>query len=99
LTARTNWSDEELRSCIEAYFQMLKFEKDQTPYTKSEINKELREQKLMARTRASVEYRMQNISSVLLENNMPILSGYKPANNVGKNMKEKIWKMIVNRKG
>jgi 5-methylcytosine-specific restriction enzyme A len=89
-----NWSDDELKHCIKAYFKMIKYDKDKTPYSKSEINKQLRENLLPNRSRSSIEYRMQNISAVLFDHSLKYLNGYLPANNVGANVKERIWKII-----
>lgn len=94
----TPWTDTELKECIKAYFKMMHYEKNGTPYVKSEINKELRYDSLKNRTKASIEYRMQNISSVLQEHKLDYLNGYKPANNVGANVKERIWKIVAHLK-
>jgi hypothetical protein len=88
------WTDNELNECIKAYFKMLHYDKVGIRYVKSEINQELRNTVLKNRTKASIEYRMQNISSVLQEHEMNFIDGYKPANNVGANVRERIWKLI-----
>lgn len=87
------WSDDELSKAIIAYFKMLKYEKDKTPYVKAEMNRELQAE-LTGRDRSSIEYRWQNISAVLADNNLQFIDGYKPAKNVGANVKERIWKII-----
>jgi len=88
------WSDQELKECIKAYFLMLKYEKDKTPYTKSEINKELRKNILKNRTKSAVEYRMQNISAALEELSILYITGYKPARNIGTHSKERIFRIM-----
>jgi hypothetical protein len=47
---------------------------------KAEINREL-QQLLPARTRGSVEYKLQNVSAVLDEQHRTFIDGYKPARN------------------
>jgi 5-methylcytosine-specific restriction protein A len=89
----TPWTDAELKKSIEAYFKMLKYEKDKTPYVKAEINRNL-QLKLPNRSRESIEYRWQNISSVLNDEKLKYVEGYKPAKNVGSSVKERIWKII-----
>jgi 5-methylcytosine-specific restriction enzyme A len=88
------WTDAELKLAIEAYFLMLKYEQQKTPYVKVEINRQL-QAKMPTRTHKSIEYRWQNISSVLNDNKLPYIDGYKPAKNVGANVKERIWQLIT----
>lgn len=88
-----NWTDDELKRSIVAYLEMLKYEKEKTSYSKSEINKKLQAE-LKNRGRSSIEYRWQNISSVLFDHNLNFIKGYKPAKNVGSNVKERIWKIL-----
>jgi hypothetical protein len=88
----TPWTDQELKYAVEAYLQMLKYEKDKTPYVKTEINRQLQEK--INRSRGSIEKRFQNISSVLHLHKQPFVFGYKPLGNVGPTNEEKIWKLI-----
>jgi 5-methylcytosine-specific restriction enzyme A len=87
------WTDAELKLAIEAYFLMLKYEQQKTPYVKAEVNRQL-QIKIPTRTHKSIEYRWQNISSVLNDNKLPFIDGFKPAKNVGSNVKERIWQII-----
>ena len=87
------WSDAELKKAIKAYFKMLKYEIDKTPYVKTEVNRSLQKE-LPVRNQKSIEYRWQNISSVLNDHKLSFINGYKPARNVGANVKERIWKII-----
>ena len=87
------WTDKELKQSILAYFQMLNYEKQKTPYVKIEFNRKL-QAKLPDSTQSSIEYRWQNISSVLNDHKLTYIKGYKPAKNVGANVKERIWKSI-----
>jgi hypothetical protein len=85
-------TDNELKKAIVAYFKMLKYEKEKTPYIKGEINRELQVE--LPRNHKSIEYRWQNSSSVLRDNNISFIQDYKPARHVGNNVKERIWKII-----
>ncbi|MES2127131.1 MAG: HNH endonuclease [Pseudomonadota bacterium] len=89
------WSDAELTAAVEAYVGMLRLELDGLPYVKSEVNLKLREGELATRTKASVEFRMQNISATLVDLRMPRITGYLPAKNVGNSVKDRIKKVLV----
>jgi 5-methylcytosine-specific restriction protein A len=88
------WTDNELKKAINAYFKMLNHEKNNTPYVKSEANRNL-QKSLPKRNSKSIEYRWQNISSVLNDHKHEFINGYKPANNVGSRVKERIWRLII----
>lgn len=90
----TPWTDKELELAILSYFVMLEYEKNKTLYVKAEMNRKLQE-KLPGRERGSIEYRWQNISAVLYEKKLDFIAGYKPAGNVGNNVKERIWQIII----
>ncbi|UEG50059.1 hypothetical protein LK994_01040 [Ferruginibacter lapsinanis] len=87
------WTDAELEKAIRAYFKMIQYEEDKTPYVKAEVNRQL-QKSLPRRSHKSIEYRWQNISSVLHENGIEFIDGFKPAKNVGASVKERIWKII-----
>lgn len=86
----SGWTDAELASAVLGYLEMLSDELAGRPYNKADVNRQLREGPLSHRTKASVEFRMQNISAALYELKMPHLSGYLPARNIGSAVKEKI---------
>lgn len=86
----THWSDDELDAVVEAYLRMLEKELQGRSYSKADANRRLREGHLEGRTKASVEYRMQNISATLQELGLRWIEGYKPAKNVGAGVKERI---------
>jgi 5-methylcytosine-specific restriction protein A len=77
------WSDEELRATVEAYLRMLRAERLGESYVKAEENRRLREGPLSGRNKASVEFRMQNVSAVLNQQGLPWIDGYKPHGHVG----------------
>ncbi|MES2429359.1 MAG: hypothetical protein V4556_00400 [Bacteroidota bacterium] len=89
------WTDAELEKAIQAYFKMIKYEKESTPYIKAEVNR-LLQKELPQRSHKSIEYRWQNISSVLHDKNMKFIDGFKPKKNVGSSVKERIWRIINN---
>lgn len=69
---------------------MLHSELSGIAYNKAAVNRDLRAGALLARTKGSVEFRMQNISAALYELKMPYIAGYKPAPNIGSDVKEKM---------
>ncbi|MVN87610.1 HNH endonuclease [Deinococcus sp. HMF7620] len=77
------WTPEELLVTLAAYLEMLRLEQRGEAYSKAEHRRKLLEGVLLGRTAASVEFRMQNISAVLLSIGQPYLKGYAPARNVG----------------
>ena len=88
------WTDSELKEAVKAYLWMLDCEKKGEPYSKSAVNKSLREGVLSKRTHGSVVYRMENISATLAELCLPWIEGYKPHGNVGKRVKKRIVKVL-----
>lgn len=88
------WSDAELATTIKAYLQMLHAELNGVSYNKAEVNRTLRAGPLASRTKASIEFRMQNISAALYELKMPYIAGYLPARNIGTAVKEKMIAML-----
>lgn len=93
-TLSKEWSDEELEETVKAYLWMLGQETAGIPYSKLAVNQKLRDGKLYQRTKGAIEYRMQNISSVLSDLCHPRIQGYHPAKNVGTNTKSKIAAML-----
>lgn len=85
-----DWTDPEIDAAVGAYLEMLRREITGAPFSKAEINRQLRATRLVSRTKSSVEYRMQNISAVLRQAGRRWLSGYRPAENVGANVGAKI---------
>jgi len=81
-------------SAVEAYLAMLRRELEGELNNKAEVNRQLREGPLASRTKASVEFRMQNISAALYELRMPYIAGYLPARNIGSAVKEKMVDLL-----
>lgn len=88
------WSDAELAATIKAYLQMLHAELSGQGYNKAAVNRDLRAGPLAGRTKASIEFRMQNISAALYELKMPYIAGYLPARNVGSSVKAKMIALL-----
>jgi 5-methylcytosine-specific restriction protein A len=86
----SDWSDAEIDAALSAYLSMLRDEIAGKQFSKAEVNRRLRSASLINRSKGSVEYRMQNISSVLLGLNRRWITGYKPAANVGASVARKI---------
>lgn len=83
MAVESGWTDEELKAAVTAYLSMLHLEQAGTPYSKSEFRRQLIATSLSARNDSSVEYRMQNISSVMESMGRPRVAGYRPASNIG----------------
>ncbi|MCV2355369.1 DUF3883 domain-containing protein [Paucibacter sp. B2R-40] len=76
-----DWSQEEVQATVAAYFEMLALDSRQEAYVKAAFNTALRQQ-LNGRSKASVEFKHQNVSSVLHSMGLPFIPGYKPSSNV-----------------
>lgn len=72
------WSDEENAIIVADYFDMLRKEIAQEDFVKAEHNRGLQAH-LTKRSRGSIEYKLQNISAVMLGLGQPWIIGYKPA--------------------
>ena len=88
------WTYSELNAAVESYIEMLSKQEKNIPYKKSEYNENLRKGILKERTKASVEFRMQNISAVFQGLHLNMVNGYLPAKNVGINVINEILKIL-----
>lgn len=79
----TEWSHQEFAATVDAYLVMREKELMNEPYNKAEINRTLLAGPLKGRSKSSVEYRMQNISTVMESMGVSRVKGYMPAKNVG----------------
>ncbi len=75
-----DWTEEEVRLIVADYFAMLETELQGESYKKSEHRKALIPL-LAGRSDGSVEFKHQNISSVLVGLGLPYVEGYKPRGN------------------
>lgn len=90
----TNWTREELESAVKVYFEMQRKSKLNIRYKKTDYYRALSEK--YGRSVKSIEYRMQNISHVLLLLGKEWLTGLVPAKNVGSNVESIIREIISN---
>lgn len=74
------WSTDEVRSTIALYFEMLSDELSGTEYKKAARLRTLMP-KLSNRSKGAVEFKLQNISAILIERGLPYIDGYKPLQN------------------
>ncbi|MDQ3201042.1 MAG: HNH endonuclease, partial [Pseudomonadota bacterium] len=86
----SEWSISEIRAAVDAYLRMLALELSNEKFVKTAENLTLRKTALPTRTKGSVEFRMQNISTVLMKMDQAFIKGYKPARNVGSNVEQAI---------
>ncbi len=85
-----SWTDAELDATVRAYLQMLQLELQGESYSKADYRRELLIDPLARRTAGSIEYRMQNISALRDEMGLEWIRGYKPARNVGTEIKRRL---------
>lgn len=93
----SDWSDFEIQAAVDAYLKMLELELNGHKFNKAHENRVLRGSTLSARTKGSVEFRMQNISRVLMTLDRVPIKGYKPAKNVGSNVEQLIRAALTDR--
>jgi len=91
----TDWSDVELEAAVVAYRRMQQLESQHEPIPKSAIYRDLAAAH-HSRSAKAFEYRMQNISAVLMEEGLPWLPGLKPAGNVGSNVRPRLLGLLKN---
>ena len=89
-----DWNEDEILASVEAYVQMHQMDAEGKSLNKAEINRQLRNDRLSARNKSSIERRMSNISYVFTEMGVDYLKGYRPAKNVGANVKEAITNAV-----
>ena len=91
----TDWDDAELAAAVEAYLKMLAREKEGLPFNKALENRLLREGPIAGRAKGSVEFRMLNISTVLIRMGLEPIKGFKPAKNVGSGVEQRIRQALA----
>lgn len=88
-----DWTDAELSAAVDVYNWMARREAERKSYSKRQVYRELAKE--FPRTEKAFEYRMQNISAVLLEMGEQWVPGLKPAGNVGANVKQRLAAMLA----
>jgi hypothetical protein len=90
------WSSAEIEATVAAYFEMLRLELSGVPYVKAEYNERLR-RLLDNRSKASVEYKFQNISAVLVNHAQVYVRGYLPAQNYQRALETSVLEWLTGR--
>lgn len=78
-----NWTEFEVEAVVRDYFQMLLSEMAGRRFNKTAHRRELK-QLLNNRSDASIEFKHQNITAVMMLRQYPYIAGYKPASNYQK---------------
>jgi hypothetical protein len=78
--AGQDWSDEENDALVATYFTMLALELRGADYNKAQFNRDV-QAFLDARSKGSVEFKLQNVSAVIRDFGEQWIIGYKPADN------------------
>ena len=81
------WSEEELRAALEGYLLLLNLQQLNIEYSNKDFYQAMLDGPLRSRNEASLRYRLRNISFVFQEMGFPVLKGFSPASQVGKNVK------------
>ena len=91
-----SWTNSELEAAVEAYLYLLKLERAGITLSSRQIERMAGKGHLVDRNGASIRYRLRNISHIFSERDLPVLQGYSPAPAVGKNVREKIERILDN---
>ena len=89
-----NWTNEELTFCVRAYLWMRECEDAGQKFTKKKIEQALIAEPLHRRTR--LDRRYANIAARMRQKGLPLLTGFKPQENVGPNVAPIIDRSIDN---
>lgn len=80
------WSDDEINTTVDVYFQMLTLELAEESYVKAEYQREIA--RTVDRSMGSIGKKLSNISAVLDEINAVWIPGYKPLSNLQGRLRE-----------
>ena len=80
------WSDDEINTIVDIYFQMLTLELAEESYVKAEYQREIA--RTVDRSIGSIGKKLSNISAVLDEINAVWIPGYKPLSNLQGRLRE-----------
>ena len=94
LSPGNGWDWIECELTAQSYFAMLEKELRGERYNKAAFRREL-QPKLNERSEASIEFKHQNISAILVELGFPYISGYKPALNYQGQLKEVVEAYLI----
>ncbi len=76
---RVDWTTQEIRPLLRAYFEMLAKERAGVPYRKADYLREVSAEIQGRRTKGAIEFKMENVSAVLARSGADWITGYKPA--------------------
>lgn len=85
---QSDWTDKENDLVVADYLQMLRLELAGEHYVKSQRNAEL--QRVVGRSRGSIEFKHMNISAALESLGFPRIAGYAPMRNLQRSLVEAI---------
>lgn len=91
---RSDWSIEEVTLIVSDYFDMLTKQLSGINYVKSEHRRKVSRLLKNRRSEGSIEFKHQNISSILIELGMPYIPGYKARGNYQQLLKESVEKYV-----
>lgn len=83
-----DWTEIEVRTAVEAYFELLEIQQGKGAANKAEIYRNLA--KKFSRSPKSFERKFQNISAILFEQHLPYCDGLKPLHNY-----QRLLKLVV----
>ncbi len=95
--SRRPWSYQEIYASVEAYMELLTAQQSGRPLVKADVRRRWLQGPLSGRTKGSYEFRMQNISAVREALELPLVEGYRPAQNVGVRPRTLITKAMIER--
>jgi hypothetical protein len=96
--AARDWNEQKVRLIVADYFAMLDAELNLENYKKSDHRKALIPL-LDGRSKGSVEFKHQNVSSVLVELGLPYIDGYKPRGNYQSLLAKEVESFLDERPG
>jgi len=79
MVAGTDWTAKECDALIRFYFDLYERHLNGEQFNKRALIQGLMSSQLPGRSRGAVEYKMQNVSYVLVQRGLPYLPGYVPA--------------------
>lgn len=94
LSPGKGWDWLECEVTVQSYFSMLDKELKGERYNKAECRRNLLPM-LKERSEASIEFKHQNISAILVELGYPYIAGYKPAYNYQRQLKDTVEVYLV----
>jgi 5-methylcytosine-specific restriction protein A len=89
------WSQAEIQVAVEAYVLMLRIQQAGLPLNKVAVRNMFLPQLSRKRSAKSWDYRMCNISALLVDLDLPYVKGFKPLPNIGVNVRREISRALI----